>query len=66
MIIDVIIEILSGIMSGLTGVSKTFIELFYRKKQILKDEKKAQETLARKLEKLTNGLHETSILMAEI
>lgn len=66
MIIEALIELLSGIMSTLTGVSDSFIELFYRKKQILKDERKTQETLSKKLEKLTNNLHETSVLMAEI
>lgn len=32
----------------------------------MKDEKKTQETLSKKLEKLTNNLHETSTLMSEI
>ena len=66
MVVEILIEVLSGIMSSLTGISDTFIELFFRKKQILKDEKRAQETLSKKLEKLTKNLHETSELMAEI
>lgn len=66
MIIEVLIELLSTLMSALTGISVNFVELFYRKKQILKDEKKTQETLSKKLEKLTDNLHETSALMAEI
>ncbi|MBR6572368.1 MAG: hypothetical protein IKK77_01440 [Clostridia bacterium] len=66
MITELIIEVLSSLMSGLTGVSDTFIELFFRKKQILKEDKKTQETLSKKLEKLTDNLHETSVLMAEI
>ncbi|MBQ8504116.1 MAG: hypothetical protein IJ491_07555 [Clostridia bacterium] len=66
MITEFIIEVLSSLMSGLTGISDTFIELFFRKKQILKEDKKKQETLSKKLEKLTENLHETSVLMAEI
>ena len=66
MIVNVLIEILSGIISSLTGVSDSFIELFFRKKQLLKDEKKSKEALSKKLEKLTNNLHETSMLRAEI
>ena len=66
MIVEVLINLLSGIMSSLTGISVSIIELFFRKKQLLKDEKKSQETLSKKLEKLTNSLHETSVLMSEI
>ena len=66
MIVDVLIELFSGIISSLTGFSDSFIELFFRKKQILKDEKKSKEALSKKLEKLTSNLHETSMLMAEI
>lgn len=66
MITEFMIEVLASLMSGLTGISDTFIELFFRKKRILKEGKKAQETLSRKLEKLTEHLHETSVLMAEI
>ncbi len=54
------------VLSALIGVSDTFIELFFRKEKILKDEKKSQETLSNKLEKLTNNLHETAVLMEEI
>lgn len=49
MIIEVLIELLSGIMSSLTGVSDTFIELFYRKKQIIKDEKRPKKHYPQKL-----------------
>lgn len=49
MITELIIEVLSSLMSGLTGVSDTFIELFFRKKQILKEDKKTQETLSKNL-----------------
>ncbi len=66
MITEILINALSMVLSALTGVSDTFIELFFRKEKILKDEKKSQETLSNKLEKLTNNLHETSVLMEEI
>ena len=36
MITELIIEVLSSLMSGLTGVSDTFIELFFRKKTDIK------------------------------
>ena len=39
MIVEILIELFSGIISSLTGISSSFIEVFYRKKQILKDEK---------------------------
>ena len=60
------IEVLASLMSVLTGISDTFIELFFRKKRILAEDKKTQETLSKKLEKLTEHLHQTSVLMAEI
>lgn len=66
MITEILINAFSIILSALTGVSDTFIEVFFRKEKILKDEKKSQETLSNKLEKLTNNLHETSVLMEEI
>lgn len=66
MITEILINAFSMVLSALTGVSDTFIELFFRKEKILKDEKKSQETLSNKLEKLTNNLHETSVLMEEI
>lgn len=66
MITELLIDIFSNILSGLTGVSDVIIELFFTKKKILKEEKKKQEALSQKLEKLTRNLHETAELMAEI
>lgn len=66
MITEILINAFSMVLSALIGVSDTFIELFFRKEKILKDEKKSQETLSNKLEKLTNNLHETAVLMEEI
>jgi DNA gyrase/topoisomerase IV subunit B len=66
MFVDILIDIFSGILSGLTGVSRGIIETFFHKKQILKDEQKKQEELSKKLERLTASLHESSVLMSEI
>ena len=45
MLVEALIEVFSGMLSALTGVSKNVIEIFYHKKQILKDDKKKQEEL---------------------
>lgn len=66
MLVDALIEVFSGILSALTGISRGIIETFFHKKQILKDEQKKQEELSKKLEKLTATLHESSVLMSEI
>lgn len=66
MITEILISIIAGVASSLLGVSDTFIELFFKKKRILENDKKAQETLSIKLERLTKNLHETSTLMEEI
>ena len=66
MLVDALIEVFSGILSALTGISRGIIETFFHKKQILKDEQKQQEELSKKLEKLTASLHESSVLMSEI
>ena len=66
MLVDALIEVFSGMLSALTGVSQNIIEIFYHKKQILKDDKKKQEELSQKLDRLTASLHESSVLMSEI
>ena len=60
------VEVLSSLLSGLTGVGVGIIELFFQKKQILENEKRHQEILSNKIEKLTASLHESSQLMTEI
>ena len=40
MLVDALIEVFSGILSALTGISRGIIETFFHKKQILKDEQK--------------------------
>ena len=66
MITEALIVALTSLIAGMTGVSQAFIELFYRKKEILKKEKKQQEILSNKITRLTDSLHESSVLMAEI
>ena len=66
MINEFLIEVFSVILSVSTGISYAKIERFFKKKKILKEDKITQETLSKKLEKLTNNLHETANLMAEI
>lgn len=66
MLVDALIEVFSGMLSALTGVSQNIIEIFYHKKQILKDDKKKQEELSQKFDRLTASLHESSVLMSEI
>ena len=56
MLVDALIEVFSGMLSALTGVSQNIIEIFYHKKQILKDDKKKQEELSQKLDRLTASL----------
>ena len=63
---DALVEVLSSLLSGLTGVGVGIIELFFQKKQILENEKRHQEILSNKIEKLTASLHESSQLMTEI
>jgi len=63
---ETIIEILSTLLSEFTGVSSSFIEVFYKKRKLLTNEKKQQEILSAKIEKLTQSLHESSQLMVEI
>lgn len=70
MIIEVLsetmISLLSTLLSAFTGISVSVIELFYKNKKILANEKKQQEILSEKIEKLTQSLHESSQLMIEI
>lgn len=66
MITEILISIIAVLASSLLGVSDTFIKLFFKTKRILENDKKTQETLSRKLERLTNNLQETSSLMEEI
>ena len=60
------ITVLSTLLSSFTGVSVSVIELFYKKRKLLANEKKQQEILSEKIEKLTQSLHESSQLMIEI
>lgn len=63
---ETIITLLSTLLSAFTGVSAGFIEMFYKKSKLVASEKKQQEILSTKIEKLTQSLHESSQLMIEI
>ncbi len=43
---ETMIAVLSTLLSALTGVSVSVIELFYKKKRLLANEKKQQEILS--------------------
>lgn len=66
LISETMITVLSTLLSLFTGVSVSVIELFYKKRKLLANEKKQQEILSEKIEKLTQSLHESSQLMIEI
>lgn len=63
---EIAVAFLSTLLSSFTGISESIIEAFFRKKNILENEKKQQEILSRKIEELTKSLHESSRLMSEI
>lgn len=63
---ETVIAVLSVILSGLIGVNVNIIEIFLKKRKIHEHEKKYQEILSKKIEKLTQSLHESSQLMTEI
>lgn len=63
---EIVIAFLSTLLSSFTGISDSVIEAFFRKKNILENEKKQQEILSCKIEELTRLLHDSSRLMSEI
>ena len=63
---ETMISFLSTLLSAFTGVSVSVIELFYKKRKLLANEKKQQDILSQKIDKLTQSLHESSQLMTEI
>lgn len=63
---EAVVMFLSALLSSFTGISESVIETFFRKKNLLENEKKQQEILSGKIEELTKSLHESSRLMYEI
>ena len=63
---EIAVAFLSTLLSSFTGISDSNIKVFFRKKNILENEKKQQEILSGKIEELTKSLHESSRLMSEI
>lgn len=65
-LLEAVASIMINIASSILGVSEDFIKILFEKKKILKSEKKQQEILSEKINKLTVSLHESSQLMNEI
>ena len=63
---DFLVDIMSSILSSIIDIDDMIIRSLFRKKSFLRTEKKTKETISNKLEQLTNNLHDTSVLMAEI
>ena len=64
--LEAVASIMISIASGILGVSQDFFKVLFEKKQIINSEKKQQEILSKKINKLTLSLHESSQLMNEI
>lgn len=65
-LLEAVASIMINIASSILGVSEDFFKILFEKKKILKSEKKQQEILSEKINKLTISLHESSQLMNEI
>lgn len=65
-LLEAVASIMINIASSILGVSEDFFKILFEKKKILKSEKKQQEILSEKINKLTVSLHESSQLMNEI
>lgn len=57
---------LLNMASGMLGVSVDFLDILFKKRQIVYSEKKQHEVLSEKIKKLTTSLEESTQLMAEI
>ncbi len=64
------LEILASVMinaaSNILGISSDIFKVLFEKRKIVDSEKKQQEILSEKINKLTVSLHESSQLMNEI
>ncbi len=64
--IELLISIASAFLSSLLGVNHSALKDIYKKINLLSHDKKHQEILSMKIEKLTENLHNSSELMMEI
>lgn len=64
--LEAVASIMINIASSILGVSEDFFKILFEKKKIIKSEKKQQEILSEKINRLTVSLHESSQLMNEI
>ena len=65
-ILEAVASVMINIASSILGVSEDFFKILFEKKKIVNSEKKQQEILSEKINKLTVSLHESSQLMNEI
>lgn len=63
---EMISEILVNLASAFIGVNPKKLNELLRKTRIVQDTKKQQQVLSSKIERLTESLHESSVLMTEI
>lgn len=63
---EVISEILITLASAVIGVNSSKLKELFRKTRIAQDTKKQQQVLSEKIERLTESLHQSSVLMTEI
>lgn len=64
--LEAVASVMINIASSILGVSEDFFKILFEKKKIVKSEKKQQEILSEKINRLTVSLHESSQLMNEI
>lgn len=64
--IELLISIATAFLSSLLGVNYPALKDIYKKINLLSHDKKHQEILSMKIEKLTENLHNSSELMMEI
>lgn len=63
---EVISEVLTSLASAIIGVNSIVFKELFRKTRIARDTKKQQQVLSDKIERLTESLHQSSVLMTEI
>lgn len=65
-ILEAIASVMISIAASISGVSSDFFKILFEKRKIVNSEKKQQEILSEKINRLTASLHESSQLMNEI
>lgn len=65
-ILEALASVMISIAANILGVSSDFFKILFEKRKIVNSEKKQQEILSEKINRLTASLHESSQLMNEI